>query len=125
LAVQLVATLNALPSQQVYDQLAAALSALDDLQGLDTQQLWEAVQQVQTEVLQVLTDAGLVDGVTTATASASPTPSASAAVVVTAAPTPGESATATSEPTAQPTTPAPTEASPSPTEATPAATPSG
>jgi putative peptide zinc metalloprotease protein len=125
LAVQLVATLNALPSQQVYDQLAAALSALDDLQGLDTQQLWEAVQQVQSEVLQVLTNAGLVDGVTTATASASPTPSATAAVVVTAAPTPGESATATPEPTAQPTTPAPTEASPSPTEATPAATPSG
>jgi putative peptide zinc metalloprotease protein len=126
LAVQLVATLNALPSQEVYDQLTAALGSLDSLQGLDTAQLWQAVQQVQTQVLQVLTDAGLVEGITTATASASPSPSASSAVVVSSAPTPGESATASPGATAEPTAPAPSETpSPAPSDASPSPTPSG
>jgi putative peptide zinc metalloprotease protein len=125
LAVQLVVTLNALPSQQVYDQLTAALSSLDGLEGLDTEQLWQTVQQVQTEVLQVLTEAGLVDGVTTATASASATPSATAAAVASAAASPDSTPSASPEPTAQPTTPSPTEVAPTPTATPPSPTPSG
>lgn len=124
LAVQLVVTLNALPSQQVYDQLAAALSGLDDLAGLDTQQLWQAVQQVQTQVLQVLTDAGLVDAVTTATASATATPSPSASA--SPAPTPSSTGSATPASTVAPTASASGEPSPSPSEtATASPTPSG
>jgi putative peptide zinc metalloprotease protein len=123
LAVQLVVTLRSLPSQEVYDQLAAALSALDDLEGLDTEQLWDAVQAVQAETLQVLTDAGLVEGVTTATASASATPSASPTDAVAAA---EPSSTGTPEPTAEPTvTATPSEPPPSPTATSPAPSPSG
>jgi putative peptide zinc metalloprotease protein len=123
LAVQLVVTLRSLPSQEVYDQLAAALSALDDLEGLDTEQLWEAVQAVQAETLQVLTDAGLVEGVTTATASASATPSASPTDAVAAA---EPSSTGTPEPTAEPSvTATPSEPPPSPTATSPAPSPSG
>jgi hypothetical protein len=123
LAVQLVVTLRSLPSQEVYDQLAAALSALDDLEGLDTEQLWDAVQAVQAETLQVLTDAGLVEGVTTATASASATPSASPTDAVAAA---EPSSTGTPEPTAEPSvTATPSEPPPSPTATSPAPSPSG
>ncbi len=77
LAVQLVATINALPSQEVYDKLTAALGELDQLGGLDTVELWSAVQAVQAEVVQVLVEAGLVEALGTSVASASPAPSPS------------------------------------------------
>lgn len=125
LAVQLVVTLNSLPSQQVYDQLAVALRSLDDLQGLDTSQLWQAVQTVQAQVLQVLSDAGLVDGVTTATASASATPSATPSDTASASATPTATAGSTASPSPEPTaTPSP-EPTPTPTGSSPAPTPSG
>ena len=125
LAVQLVVTLDALPSQQVYDQLSAALSALDDLQGLDTQQLWEAVQTVQTQVLQVLADAGLVQGVTTATASASATPSATSAAVVSPGATPSATETPSTAPSTEPSSSATPEPSATPTESSPVPSPTG
>jgi putative peptide zinc metalloprotease protein len=125
LAVQLVATIDALPSQEVYDRLADATAQLEGLGDLDTQQLWDSVQAVEVEVAQILTEAGLLDGVTTATASASaspsesPSPSASpTAVVPTAEPSSSApEATPESSPSASPpATPEPT-ASPEPTAA--------
>jgi putative peptide zinc metalloprotease protein len=125
MAVQMVMTLSHAPSDQVTSQLNQALSALGDLKGLTPTAILATVQQVQGQVLTILTDAGLVSSAqtTTAFASSTPTPSTSASESATAEPLPTESAepsataSATPEPTT--TTEAPTEsptatASPSP-----------
>jgi putative peptide zinc metalloprotease protein len=121
LAVQLVVTLQELPTQDVYDKLQAALAGLDGLGDLDPAELLKAVGEVEAQVVGILVDAGLVDNVTTATASASATPQATSATTQ----EPQASASATTEPSSSPTpeaavTSAPAEASPTPTP-----TPSG
>ncbi|HUR13105.1 MAG TPA: hypothetical protein VM097_01295 [Mycobacteriales bacterium] len=121
MAMQLVVSLNALPSQQVYDELATALGALDDLEGLDAEELWHVVQQVQTQVLNTLVDAGLVEGITTATATASATAAPSpGGTDAPASPTP--TSVTTDLPTPEP-TPTSSSAGESPTP-TPSSTPS-
>jgi putative peptide zinc metalloprotease protein len=123
MAVQLVTTISALPPQEVYDQLNAALSKLDGLEGLEPQALWDAVQEVQAEVVKVLSDAGLLTGVTTntVTATASPTaaptqaasPAASASTAPTSEPTPATTGDPSPTPTPSSTEPVPME-TPSP-----------
>jgi putative peptide zinc metalloprotease protein len=121
MAVQLVATVSALPPQEVYDQLAAALAQLDDLDGLDPQSLWEQVQKVQADVTKVLTDAGLLTGVTVSGTTASATPSASPS----GTPSAGASAAAAPVPTASDAVPTPTgEPSPTPSPSSSEPTPS-
>ena len=126
LAVQLVITLDALPSQEVQQQLQTILSQLQGVAGLSLDQVWAEVQDVQQQLLEVLVSTGLVSGTTTTTAvaSASPgttaaataapsaSPSGSAGPAATASPTPG--ATATPQPTATPTATTATTAEPSP-----------
>ncbi|HUR52312.1 MAG TPA: hypothetical protein VMZ11_09325 [Mycobacteriales bacterium] len=124
MAVQLVATISHLPSQEVYDQLQQALSTLDGLGDLSTVGLVQAVQAVQAEVVKVLSDAGLIDQLSTATASASASP---AEATASASATPADAAQASSSPSTEP-SPAP--ASPTPTatstpEASPEPSPSG
>jgi putative peptide zinc metalloprotease protein len=114
LAVQLVATISELPSQQVYDELQAALGTLDGLEGLDAASMWKAVQDVEAEVVGILSGAGLLEQATTAAASASATPAA-------AAPTPSETAPASAAPS--PETSVTPSASPEPSE-TPSTAPS-
>jgi putative peptide zinc metalloprotease protein len=121
MAVQLVATVSALPPQEVYDQLAAALAQLDDLDGLDPQSLWEQVQKVQADVTKVLTDAGLLTGVSVSGTTASATPSASPS----GTPSAGASAAAAPVPTASDAVPTPTgEPSPTPSPSSSEPTPS-
>jgi putative peptide zinc metalloprotease protein len=123
MAVQLVATVAALPPQEVYDQLSSALSKLDGLEGLDTQALWDAVQQVQAEVVKVLSDAGLLTGVQTSGVAATATPAASA----TGTPSPSASSSSLPVEASSEATPAATEPpspTPSPTASEPTPTPS-
>jgi putative peptide zinc metalloprotease protein len=108
LAVQLVVTLQELPSQEVYDKLQAALAQLDGLGDLDPAELVQAVAQVEAEVVGILVDAGLVEGVTTTTASASATPEATAAVTAEASASASPSAEPSTTPSAEPSSPAPT-----------------
>jgi putative peptide zinc metalloprotease protein len=136
LATQLVVTLRELPSPEVERQLQEAWAQLDGIEdrGLDAAALFAEVQAVQTELLGVLVESGLVEdveGLTSTTATATATPSSSAGASASAVPTSGTTAAPTAEPTgaASPTpdgtsaTSAPT-ASPSSagTEASPAPT---
>jgi putative peptide zinc metalloprotease protein len=102
LAVQLVATLKQAPSADVQQQLDAAMAKLGDLHGLDATSLLQQVTAVETAVVTILQDNGLISGTTpsstTATATATP------------------EATATSEPTASPSPSASPSDSPTPTE---------
>jgi putative peptide zinc metalloprotease protein len=123
LAVQLVVSISQVPTAEVQAQLNAALAKLDDIKGLDPGQLVTAVTTVQTEVLSILTDAGLVDGVTTktATAAASTTPSPlsvptqagpAASPSASASPASSPTPTPTASPTTEPSSPAPSAPSP-------------
>jgi putative peptide zinc metalloprotease protein len=106
LAVQLVATLTALPDDEVKAKLDAALAKLDDLDGLDIGGLYTQVMAVQNEVVTILKDSGHTAGTTgsTATATATPvpsgTPSATPAAETSTSPDP--SPTATPDPSQSP-----------------------
>ena len=119
MAVQLVVTLSHTPSAQVTAQLQQALAALDDVKGLAPAALVAAVDDVQSQVLGILTDAGLVDAsaATTAVATATPStvptdagaasPSSRPTSDASAGPSPSgstQAASTTGEPTPEPTT---------------------
>ena len=59
LAIQLVVTLNDLPSEEVQRELEAALDRLDDAGSL--QELYDEIQVVQREVVDLLQEEGLID----------------------------------------------------------------
>lgn len=99
MAVQLVITLNGAPSAAVQAQLHSALA------GLDASRLLATVDAVRTKVLTILTDAGLVDGVTTTTATATASPTT---LTVPTQPGPSGSGSPSSSPSAS-ATPTPTE----------------
>ena len=112
-AQQLVLTLREAPSAELQADLERALARLDDLESLPDP--WAAVQEVQAEVLALVTSAGLLDDAEdeSATAVASPTPSSSAEpsaspsrVRASASPTPTATTTrsASPRPTATPRT---------------------
>ncbi|HVM09870.1 MAG TPA: hypothetical protein VM345_15490 [Acidimicrobiales bacterium] len=71
LAVQLVVTLREMPSEKLQAQIEAALRRLE---GLDlTQDVYTQVKTVEREILTLLVDAGLVEGLDTTTSADSTT----------------------------------------------------
>jgi putative peptide zinc metalloprotease protein len=110
MAVQLVVTLDKVPSEQVEQQLQDALASLDDLKGLSPDQLVAAVAAVQQHVVTILTDAGLMTGAgtTTTTAVATATPSGAAAATAPPASTPPPETSAASTTTPSPAGTSPT-----------------
>jgi putative peptide zinc metalloprotease protein len=118
LAQQLVVTLRETPSPEVQAQLQTAMARLGNLKGLDPALIYSELADVQRDIVTALTDAGLVEAVTTTQATASATPDPGVSASPTAAPT--DSSTpdpgATADPTATDTTTAPATADPSPTD---------
>lgn len=121
LAQQLVITLRDTPSPEVQAQLQAAMARLGNLNGLDPALIYSELASVQRDIVTTLTNAGLVDAVSSTSASASATPDASTSASASAAP----SDSATPDPLAT-TAPTPTDAAtvaPTPTDTgTPAPT---
>jgi len=120
LAVQLVTTLSAQPSDEVQAQLDTAMAQLGDLHGLDAASLYQQVKAVETQVVTILSDSGLLTSTlsTTATASATPTPSAS---ITDPSATPQASASPSATPDVASSTPTPSD-TPAPS-ASPTASP--
>ena len=118
LAVQLVATVSELPDEKVYDDLQAALSKLDGMDQLDLDQLWDTVQSVKAEVVDVLVAAGIAPALAEAVATATATPGAAdpSATAV-----PSASADGSSSPTPEPSSSAQPSASAAPSTGSSAA----
>jgi putative peptide zinc metalloprotease protein len=119
LAVQLVVSLEALPSEQVEAELQQAWSRLQGLEQLtaelDVAEVYATVKSVQAEVLAVLQRNGLVEAVPSAQPSGAPSSMATsvATAAATAEPSVAPSVEATSAPSSEPSTvPSPAEASP-------------
>lgn len=97
LAVQLVVTLLDMPSEELQARIDAALDGLD-LDGItDLAGLYTEVQGVQTEILTLLSDAGLIADVPPSSATAG-------AVVTTSSSLPGGTSSTTSSTTEGPAT---------------------
>jgi putative peptide zinc metalloprotease protein len=114
MAVQLVVSISAAPPADVQTRLDAALAGLDGVEGLDPAVIYQRVQQIETQVVTILQDAGLL--------TTTPTPAGTA--VATATPTGSAAASATPEPvssdpsqTASPSVSPSSSASPSPSAA--------
>ncbi|MCW2777538.1 MAG: hypothetical protein JWN17_1263 [Frankiales bacterium] len=123
LAVQLVATLKAAPTDDVRRQLEKAFGAVRGLDpSLGVKSLYAQLQAVQASVVQVLVGAGLVDPEDFARPSAAPTASAASSGDPSAAPsgtpdaTPSGQADATAAPSEEATSPATEEPTADPTE---------
>lgn len=106
LAVQIVATVNSLPTAQTRAQLQAALAKLDSIQGLSEREVLIQVQAVQKEVTGILQDSGAIP---VDDPSSLATPAVAATGGPSASPDPTTSAESTPSPTGTPTSPAPTE----------------
>ncbi|MCU1602926.1 MAG: hypothetical protein JWO22_3635, partial [Frankiales bacterium] len=106
MAVQLVVTLTQAPSAADQRALQTAMSRLREVQGRGPAQLQAVVNDVQHQVLTILTDAGLVDRVTVTQATASATPSPSSTPPASST-TPEPSATASPTITSTPATTSP------------------
>ncbi|MCU1595316.1 MAG: Tat (Twin-arginine translocation) pathway signal sequence domain protein [Frankiales bacterium] len=106
LAVQLVATVNSLPTAETRAQLQAALAKLDNIQGMSEQEVLAQVQAVQNEATAILQNSGAIP-VTDPTSVA--TPATEVTSDPSASPDPTASADSTPSPTATPTSPAPTD----------------
>lgn len=104
LAVQLVTTLNALPSAQVQQELNQALSGLANVKGLSPAAIYQEMQAVETHVVGILQTSGLLTGATSTSTQATATPSAgtssSPTPDATASPAPADTPSATPSPTA-------------------------
>ena len=100
LAVQLVVTLNDLPSEDVQRQIEAALGRLDDVGSL--QELYDEIQVVQREIVDLLYDEGLVDEHNEPTSSS--TMSSSESTTTTTSAEAGSSSSTTTDPSPTSTT---------------------
>jgi putative peptide zinc metalloprotease protein len=69
LAVQLVVTLREIPTEDLQQQIEAAMAKLDDPYALPD--IYAAVKEVEQEIITLLADAGLVDGLEQETSSTS------------------------------------------------------
>ena len=111
LAMQLVLTLQEMPSEELQQQIEAALGKVDDVINVDDPLGY--LLGIQADVIGLLTDAGLVDNVASTGATATTVTQTTVSAVATSSPS---STTSTTEPPTSTTTePAPATTEPPPT----------